>query len=78
MSTIGLGSFRSELSDNTYTESEDRQVPKKYESHINQINNNDVALLKGTLWDSNYVNAVIHRSPVNHTKSRMVMTLDFV
>jgi len=26
MSTIGLGSFRSELSDNTYTESEDRQV----------------------------------------------------
>lgn len=26
MSNIGLGSFRSELSDNTYTESEDRQV----------------------------------------------------
>ncbi|MDA9216340.1 hypothetical protein N9O88_00765 [bacterium] len=26
MSTIGLGSFRSELSDNTYTQSEDRQV----------------------------------------------------
>lgn len=59
-------------------ESEDRQVPKKYESYINQINNNDVALLKGTLWDSNYENAVIHRSPVNHTTSRMVMTLDFV
>ncbi|WP_119394754.1 DUF1826 domain-containing protein [Salinibius halmophilus] len=46
---------------------------------VKQIHSGDVALLKGTAWEGNEENGVIHRSPaVANDEFRLVLTLDFV
>lgn len=46
---------------------------------VQQINAGDVALLKGTAWEGNEENGVIHRSPqITSDEFRLVLTLDLV
>lgn len=46
---------------------------------INQLNNGDVALLKGELWKGNENAGLVHRSPqVKQGEKRILLTLDFI
>ncbi|KPZ54202.1 hypothetical protein AN391_03005 [Pseudoalteromonas sp. P1-13-1a] len=48
-------------------------------SHINQLNQGDIALLKGEYWDENEGAGLVHRSPpVAANEQRLLLTLDFI
>jgi hypothetical protein len=48
-------------------------------NHINQLNEGDVALLKGEYWDDNLGAGLVHRSPpVAANEPRLLLTLDFI
>jgi len=45
---------------------------------IQQLNQGDVAILKGELWDGNQGAGLVHRSPaLSHGERRLLLTLDF-
>lgn len=49
------------------------------QSHIQQMNCGDVALLKGELWQDNDGAGLVHRSPaLAHNENRLLLTLDLV
>jgi len=46
---------------------------------IQRLNNGDVALMKGNIWEGNEKNGLVHRSPpVKSGETRLLLTLDFV
>ena len=48
-------------------------------NNINQLNQGDVALLKGEYWDENEGAGLVHRSPpVAENEQRLLLTLDFI
>ncbi|MDY6888638.1 MAG: DUF1826 domain-containing protein [Pseudomonadota bacterium] len=48
-------------------------------NNINQLNQGDVALLKGEYWDENEGAGLVHRSPpVAANEQRLLLTLDFI
>ena len=48
-------------------------------SDIQRLNQGDVALLKGELWEGNENAGLVHRSPaVNPGANRLLLTLDFI
>ena len=48
-------------------------------SNINQLQQGDVALLKGEYWDDNEGAGLVHRSPpVAANEQRLLLTLDFI
>ncbi|MCQ8821609.1 DUF1826 domain-containing protein [Pseudoalteromonas agarivorans] len=48
-------------------------------NNINQLNQGDVALLKGEYWDENEGAGLVHRSPpVAANEKRLLLTLDFI
>ncbi|MCW1718956.1 DUF1826 domain-containing protein [Pseudoalteromonas sp. A3] len=48
-------------------------------NNINQLNQGDVALLKGEYWDENEGAGLVHRSPpVATNEQRLLLTLDFI
>ncbi|MDC9501977.1 MULTISPECIES: DUF1826 domain-containing protein [unclassified Pseudoalteromonas] len=48
-------------------------------NNINQLNQGDVALLKGEYWDENEGAGLVHRSPpVVTNEQRLLVTLDFI
>lgn len=51
----------------------------KNASDIQQLNQGDVALLKGDIWDDNEGTGVVHRSPqVENNERRLLLTMDVV
>jgi len=49
------------------------------ESHIQQLMQGDVALLKGEAWVGNEGKGLIHRSPQLHDQARrLILTIDFI
>jgi hypothetical protein len=48
-------------------------------NNINQLNQGDVALLKGEYWNENEGAGLVHRSPpVAENEQRLLLTLDFI
>jgi hypothetical protein len=45
---------------------------------IQQLNQGDVAILKGDLWEGNEGNGLVHRSPSTENGHRLLLTMDLI
>ncbi len=69
---------RSKLGMGSQGKADDVSGLYKNEYDIQQLNQGDVALLKGELWEGNENAGLVHRSPiVNENENRLLLTLDF-
>jgi hypothetical protein len=70
---------RSKLGAGSLGKSDEESAIYQHKSDIEQLNQGNVALLKGEMWHDNEGAGLVHRSPqLEHDNIRLFFTLDFI